>query len=124
VLHAAFPLAVDIYFANENHSQYGVVRYKAKKAEVENLKGLRNDLAKTGLVKGINLSGTSLTLAKMFRNLGSMEEGKGEAGKAFEFCIVDLKDYDTWNDCTAFHMLSRILMFVGLELDAGTALSL
>lgn len=120
VLRFCFPEMVDILF-----EEYSMSRSKTGKEDtVIKLRRLISDLDPTGILENMTLAAAMLSLAKMFRGLGDIHSARIQAGRAFDLCIDDLQDSVGYNDAPAFRMIAKVLMFAGLELDAGIALSL
>jgi hypothetical protein len=65
-----------------------------------------------------------LTLAKMYFKLGDLQQVQAHINRAFDICIIDLKDSISSNDQGALRALAKALAFVGLESEAQLAFSL
>ncbi|KAJ5519268.1 Tetratricopeptide-like helical [Penicillium expansum] len=70
------------------------------------------------------LSKAELALAKMYLGIGNTQQVEAHLNRAFDICIVDLKDSIDSNDQNAFRALAKVLAFLGLETEAQVALSL
>jgi hypothetical protein len=120
VYYYVFPYLVDLLY-----EKYHVAKsQKEKENEMTKLKQLVEDLGSTSFIEQGFLAGSLLTLAKMLRGCGRIEDARTQAKRAFNICMEDLQDTFTYNDSSAFRLLGKILMFVELESDAQIALSL
>jgi tetratricopeptide (TPR) repeat protein len=115
-----FPELVDVY-----HEYFmNACSEKAELGSLEKLKTAMKSYEKNIFQESSVLSMAELTLAKMYFKLGDLQQVQAHINRAFDICIIDLKDSISSNDQGALRALAKALAFVGLESEAQLAFSL
>lgn len=122
ILAAVFPDIVDIIF-----ERFSITKpEKVKRSTTESMANVITRVEAVVRLPRDELAKATITIARMRNELGGqdLQQARKDAERAFDSCVADLEGSVNRNDAVAFRALGRVLMFAGLEVDAGIALSL